>query len=96
MWPDVLEALREHGINVEVGKEIVVEERFKVGDVVSLRSENWGMTVRDAIGDDGVRCQWMSAAGELQTEIFPSAMLKFQDVDSEEVDEEEDDDGEED
>jgi uncharacterized protein YodC (DUF2158 family) len=49
---------------------------FKIGDVVTLKSGGWPMTVADAGGlRGGVLCQWFSRHGTLHEALRPAACL---------------------
>lgn len=51
------------------------KRRFKVGDLVKLRSGGPVMTVSDVIDSDLVRCQWF-AGKKLETGNFDTGTLQ--------------------
>ena len=50
------------------------EERFKVGDIVQLKSGGPKMTVEEELGSGDIRCQWF-AGSKLSWGDFPAHSL---------------------
>ncbi len=52
------------------------EEKFKVGDVVILKSGGPKMTVEDVEGRDTIVCQWFGDSKKLEYGSFPADSLE--------------------
>lgn len=52
------------------------DAKFKIGDVVQLRSGGPRMTVLH-VAEEWLECLWFNNAGELQQDTFPPTMISL-------------------